>query len=562
VIFNVIKNTFISTSKYFSNQILVKKNRFGEIQISNFIYVADSAFYAEKGYNPLSINFTGYIIEINENKKLEYIYQSEYGDITASMNKTEYHEIVQNMSQDEKISFRDAEEGEDWEYDGDGDGCPDAAGGKHIKHRRSGSFTKWIMKVFSGKGSSELSGSGTTTVIIFGRDWTMPNGSTGSLGNTGGGGGSPELPCENPKTFWDTYGKPTYKNYIEALSILPKEFGLSICDDIFSNSSGSSVSYENILCGATGCFSGSESNYISLDHFLQCLRTFFSNVADNDRTGADCQMALKNFNQQYATNYTLYDILDVWDGDPDICGDPEKFKCETNKYLFFKRADIQQIIADNSLLDACNPGLTSRDIFNTYAYSNCADDLCSMPLDKILKDIGKGGGKMNKTESFLQCKALNCLFDALWEKGTTNFCELQDNFESDSKIIDITIGTEEKFLNNSDRAYVSIDQMTGRITMYFNPKFCVPRFYIETTYPYADFINSAKTIIHESIHADFWRQATILLPDGKTLSPIDGVSWIESVREFLNIICTDGDGITDQHEEMISFWKVLNFPKA
>ncbi len=39
-----------------------------------------------------------------------------------------------------------------------------------------------------------------------------------------------------------------------------------------------------------------------------------------------------------------------------------------------------------------------------------------------------------------------------------------------------------------------------------------------------------------------------------SLLPIDGVSWEESVREFLNIICTDGDGITDQHEEMMTFW--------
>ena len=38
------------------------------------------------------------------------------------------------------------------------------------------------------------------------------------------------------------------------------------------------------------------------------------------------------------------------------------------------------------------------------------------------------------------------------------------------------------------------------------------------------------------------------------MTPIDGVSWEESVREFLDIICTDGDGITDQHEEMMIYW--------
>jgi len=171
------------------------------------------------------------------------------------------------------------------------------------------------------------------------------------------------------------------------------------------------------------------------------------------------------------------------------------------------------------------------------------------------KDIGdSGGGKVNKTKSFLACKSLNCLFDDLWKNGITNFCELQNNFETDNKIIDMKIGSEDQFTNDNLKGFTTIDQETGRITIYFNPKLCTSEFKIQTSYPFADFILSAQVMIHESIHADFWRQATTLLPDGKTLTPIDGVSWKESVREFLNIICTDGDGITDQHEEMMTFW--------
>jgi len=78
--------------------------------------------------------------------------------------------------------------------------------------------------------------------------------------------------------------------------------------------------------------------------------------------------------------------------------------------------------------------------------------------------------------------------------------------------------------------------------------------------PFSDFLRSSKTIIHESIHADFWREINNLLPDGKNLTNVDQSTFDETFREFIDIICTEGDNLSDQHEVMINKWinKIAN----
>ena len=180
-----------------------------------------------------------------------------------------------------------------------------------------------------------------------------------------------------------------------------------------------------------------------------------------------------------------------------------------------------------------------------------------------MKDIGdSGGGKMNKTKSFLACKSLNCLFDDLWKNGITNFCELQNNFETDNKIIDLVVGgaiwekekavAKKKEPNGTLYGFTNFNSETGKITIVFNPDFCTnsfKKFDIGDKYDaFYDFLAASKTIIHESIHADFIREILSLIPKGLEISKDN---FEQTFREFIDIICSDGDNLSDQHEAMV-----------
>jgi len=542
VIFNVSANPIRNFSKYMSNQILVKKNRLGKFEISNIIYFADSVYYASKGFDPLVINFTGYLVEINSSKKLESIYKCQMGEITKSLNQQELSIVIDNLHMDQDISLRDAEYWPPkwWRELWDIITCPSFGGS-------SGSIWEWFGKVFSGGEGGNGSNNYSWTTVI---KWGDPT-NTGWQSGGGGSGGTSALPCQNPKTFWDTYGKPSYKNYVEALSILIKEFGISLCDDIFSNSSGCSVSYDNILCGTADCISSLGSTYLSLDQLLGCLRSFISNVADNDRDDVDCQMALKQYNKFHATNLTLYDILDVWDGDPNICGNWEKFNCETNKLMFFKRSDIQQIIADNAIIDPCNPDLTSKDILTDYVNNNCQEGICTMPLDEILK---KTGG-IQEDKSLQNCPFAYCVYEALFRTKTKLFCETFGNLFDDQKI---TTKISVKKLGNPAWGGTTIyNEKTGIIEISISDFNCN---YNSST---SD-IDMAATFLHEAFHAEMKRE---LLDLGYNPNEIDnyeklwGAYYVEYYKKHGNDINNLGHAIMVWQEKFISkladaLWKL------
>ncbi len=176
-----------------------------------------------------------------------------------------------------------------------------------------------------------------------------------------------------------------------------------------------------------------------------------------------------------------------------------------------------------------------------------------LPCGRGGGDGENGGGKMNKTESFRNCKALNCLFDDMWKNGITNFCKLQDNFESDNKIIDLKIGTENMFDGN-EIAHTTIDRTTGRITILFNPKVCVSSYHIDVPNPFYDFNNAAKNIIHESIHADFFREISNLLPEGTKLTDVSKSTFDETFREFMDFACDEEGNMSDQHKAIMEKW--------
>ena len=321
VIFNVSSNSLNNYSRYLANQILVKKNRYGDFEISHLIYIPDSEFYANKNYFPLLINFTGDIIELNEKSEYKSIYELNYGEISEIFSRTRNFNFGFSSNELDNISLRDAELYEEDLY------IPEWLRDiiRKIKH---GGIKCWngessgTIKHFKSKKKSSSGNGGN--IVIPDLVWGDP---TNSGWQSGGGssGGTAPLPCQNPKTFWDTYGKPTYKNYVEALSILAKEYGLSIFDDIFHNNSGCSVSYENILCGTANCFSSFESTYLSLEQILGCLRTYISNVANNDSNESDCQDAIDNFNLEYGTNFTANDLYEVFDANPNICANLNAF---------------------------------------------------------------------------------------------------------------------------------------------------------------------------------------------------------------------------------------------
>lgn len=111
--------------------------------------------------------------------------------------------------------------------------------------------------------------------------------------------------------------------------------------------------------------------------------------AERVRDAADCSIcdnAIENYEATYGVNlneeqeaYILNNMTTCWR--------LSEFNCLTNKALFFQRPDIQQIIADNSLIDPCNPDLTTKDILDNYANNNCRDNICTKPLDGIFGDI-------------------------------------------------------------------------------------------------------------------------------------------------------------------------------
>jgi len=246
-------------------------------------------------------------------------------------------------------------------------------------------------------------------------------------------------------------------------------------------------------------------------------------------------------------------------GDGDGDGEKKTIKklnqvdCATKILGFMGLSKIESMIANNSLADPCNPSKSTKDIIREAIEEKCENDGADNlgTIEDLMKDIGdNGGGKMNKTKSFLACKSLNCLFDELYYGGVTNFCELQNNFETDNKIIDLKIGTSDQFTKGG-KGFTGVNPETGRITIWFNPNMCVDKFDYNGEDPFSDFLRSSKTIIHESIHADFWREINNLLPDGKNLTNVDQSTFDETFREFIDIICTEGDNMSDQHEAMM-----------
>jgi len=545
------------------NQILVKKNGDGNYSVSNLIYLADSTFYAIKKYKPLSINFTGVILEINQEGKLIKAFSSQFGQIVKMMDESE---ILRNVNALHDLKFRNDDEiipGDDlpwWErlwYWIKGVSCPSADGKSHFWEH----VGDWFGKLFENKGLASTNSTNFSDIFRHRNrgtstsNWSSNNNNDGNFGYGGGNSNSPYYSiCQDLDQYWNSLKSTTRFDYFEAISKVVSEYNVGLCDEqLYSNTMGCPINYYEILCNARyiDCLPPPETLEIDEEDIEDCIRDVLTPYR-NTNLPKECLTAVKAFNTKYGLSINPFLLNIVMCGFEDLCDNPEAFNCEANKAAFFLRPDIQQIIADNAVIDPCNPDLTTRDIMTDYVNNNCSEGICTKPLEKVLNEIGDG--KMHKTESFIQCKALNCLFDALWAKGPTNFCNLQDKFESDNKIIDLAIGTKDQFTSEQLRGKVGINAKTGRITIYFNPSMCISEFDLDLPYISVDFLQSAKTIIHESIHADFYRQANTLLPDGKTLTPINGISFESSVREFLNIICTDGDNITDQHEEMMTFW--------
>lgn len=88
----VVKDSPFSYTKWNRNAILVKKNAIGKFKFSNLIYLADSSFYAAKQYKPLSINFTGVVLEFNQESKLIKAFSYDFGTTIDVLNEREIKE--------------------------------------------------------------------------------------------------------------------------------------------------------------------------------------------------------------------------------------------------------------------------------------------------------------------------------------------------------------------------------------------------------------------------------------------------------------------------------------
>lgn len=114
------------------------------------------------------------------------------------------------------------------------------------------------------------------------------------------------------------------------------------------------------------------------------------------------------------------------------------------------RADIQQIIADNSLLDPCNPDLTSKDILSDYADGNCSKDICTKSIDGILNDIINSWN----IEQMISCLENNDAFNIDGGPyGRLNECE--------KKLVRIYPSNAIVILMNKDKAEKMTAQMFG-----------------------------------------------------------------------------------------------------
>lgn len=305
-------------TKWTRNQILIKKLSESDYQITTLLYVADSTFYFEKGYNPLLINFTGNVIEYSTNEEVVNTYTFNLGDITGT---------------DTDIQARKKPKCPKW--------------GPSFWERLWG----WISGIFSGGGGSGGSGSGSGGSGSggaggsgggfggfgggfggdgfgggYGGDGFGGGYGGGSGGTGGGGGGNANFPdCENPSVFWPQYDFMVKKNYLNALSLVLANFNIAACYDPYATEEPCEITYSEILCDAedSSCFP-SDNSVPSENDFVECLTSVLAPL-NEPPVDLPCQIAVETFNITYGFDYTPFELSVLTGGFGNNCGDQIQF---------------------------------------------------------------------------------------------------------------------------------------------------------------------------------------------------------------------------------------------
>lgn len=266
------------------NQILVKKNGDGNYSVSNLIYLADSTFYAIKKYKPLSINFTGVILEINQEGKLIKAFSSQFGQIVKMMDESE---ILRNVNALHDLKFRNDDEiipGDDlpwWErlwYWIKGVSCPSADGKSHFWEH----VGDWFGKLFENKGLASTNSTNFSDIFRHRNrgtstsNWSSNNNNDGNFGYGGGNSNSPYYSiCQDLDQYWNSLKSTTRFDYFEAISKVVSEYNVGLCDEqLYSNTMGCPINYYEILCNARyiDCLPPPETLEIDEEDIEDCIR--------------------------------------------------------------------------------------------------------------------------------------------------------------------------------------------------------------------------------------------------------------------------------------------------
>lgn len=488
-------------SEYNRMQIVINKNDQGKYSAKMLFYKADSTYYIKNYRFPSIFNFTGTVLEVPDFKvgvdNIHFIYA---GKIVKSIDKNQIDILKSNRLQLRLIKYPwvscsegfSADDLFHWLFDDFWDIIGDAASwGWNTVSGWCSTFGSYVSKSWGGGGDSGLFGSG------WWWDTTNPNNSNGNTngGNSSGSYGGWNNTTSNPwntSINWDNYY--CVKDNIDILKTKAPEL---FTDAFF---------YDPCLCiddlSTTLAFlCAKNKNEISLndDALLNKLISTFKERREKILQNAkECQSCIDAF-AEYERIYGCK--LDDKTKDEIIkyetnCDNKWGFNCTANKYLFFQRNDIKDIIANNSLIDPCNPSKSSEEILRDFANKNCRKDLSGKPLDAILSDIGEKGTVIWTSPNLLQyCPLYDCLWKNMLSGNSleTNLvCNLISPFEGSNNFKNIIIIKPYDFSTEQNpNALAKTDIQSGNIYILINQNRCTNR----------DTLEMFETIQHELIHA-------------------------------------------------------------
>jgi hypothetical protein len=324
-LFKVRESPFQYT-KWDRNQILITKKNSGTFEVRNLVYLADSTFYADKTYRPLLINFTGIVIEINQENAFQNAYSLYLGQTFNKIDKIEFDRYLNTSN---NLNLRDDDDifEQDWGWGDGGGGCPPAN-----KSHFWRDLKRWFQNKFKNinGNNSGNNGSNTNTNNPYKGGYYGGGFPTVIYEGTGGGGDNEDTQiynlCEDLGNFWGKLKPTTKETYLEALSNIITELNVGICDDSYTNPENCPITYDEVLCNSLyfNCFDENGSLEISIEQFEDCLRDLLNPYRNTD-IPYECLLAVETFNLSFGLNIDPFGLNIMMGGFGALCANQQAF---------------------------------------------------------------------------------------------------------------------------------------------------------------------------------------------------------------------------------------------